>query len=383
MCLVFGFSRQKSRCFHTFLRPCVIYSREILSIWSKLKLQPNELRGIGIQISRLEKPFKPKESSKSLKTLFQKQLDQPSTSTSNSVAGPSNEKDTEVIDTTPIVGTDAAKSPRNPFKRRPDQQNKSKKNENTQQLMKELFAKQTEAINPQPVNPETISPSPSKKVGNIEKIRKGLFMAKNSTKAQPTIKKIFENKPEAKKIDTDVLKELPEDIRNEIMKEYNISSTQESVCSIDGTVLNVESAQEMIPSIDPMVLNELPEDIRKEIIEDYKTNQTSILILADDERSRSPILNRSNNLNRGSNNRSGSRSKVDFKKDKVWTAQELKTELIKRMTWKEIKMLLKQWMQEHKNPEIFDIEVFANLTYDMAIQRKIEVLYDFVKHFYR
>lgn len=321
-----------------------------------------------------------------MKTLFQKQLDQPSTSTSNAIAGPSNEKDTEI---TPILGTDASKSPRNPFKRRPDQQNKSKKNENTQQLMKELFAKQTEAINPQsqfdqPINLETKNSSPSKKVGNIEKIRKGLFMAKNPTKAQATIKKVFEDKPEAK-IDTDVLKELPEDIRNEIMKEYNIPSipsTNFKESDIDETVLNIESTQETIPSIDPMVLNELPEDIRKEVIEDYKTNQTSSVIPAEDERT-SPILNRSNNLNRCSNNRSGSRSKVDFKKDKVWTPQELKTELIKRMTWKEIKMLLKQWMQEHKNPEIFDIDVFANLTYDMAIQRKIEVLYDFVKHFYR
>ncbi|XP_066599158.1 DNA repair protein Rev1 isoform X2 [Prorops nasuta] len=238
-----------------------IITREIITLWNQVQQIPQDVRGIGVQINKLET------------TKIKNHL----TNFINLVNKSNNcNKTTELIEINENKNTAATSSA----------------NENKRKDLKSLFSKMSNDMDKNNVKKNL---STTEKQKNIVSICNNLPSNTETVKiAMTKVQAPISNGNETERLpmfsleslDTQILKELPEDIRNEILNEYNLKfnfSNCKQLSKIDRSEenksLNIAGPSEqdpnslnnsyfLIPSqeIDNTILNQLPEDMRTEIV---------------------------------------------------------------------------------------------------------------------
>lgn len=108
------------------------------------------------------------------------------------------------------------------------------------------------------------------------------FVTKGILKQVPARKATFEAPKaadSAPQIDQDVLAELPEDIRQEVLREYKIATAQQDAIAgpstSSGVQPSIKSAAEVsFSQIDPTFLEALPEDLKLELVAELISSRT-------------------------------------------------------------------------------------------------------------
>lgn len=222
----------KSKNFLTPIDDEVIITREVLSLWELLQQPAHEIRGIGIQISRLE--------------TLKKQAD---TYMMKFIAKAA--QNTEVTKTKQETLINPQLSAIN--------------NNSHDTAKNELIHNNSMPKNLSIISNNNRKNIPKKTADTLNKPQglKAFFTAKKSVNVHP--KAGASHFPSPDEIDKAVLSKLPEDIKLEILK-FHKNNPPENNLKPDN---NHQSADEIIPTsqaIDESVLTELPEDIRNEIL---------------------------------------------------------------------------------------------------------------------
>ncbi|KYQ48769.1 DNA repair protein REV1 [Trachymyrmex zeteki] len=262
-----------------------IIKKEVINIWNQLHLIPEDMRGIGIQISRLE-ICKTKQVKSSLINFFNKtkKLQQPC----DKMLGDDNKDCVSDEKSKP----DCSKVPSTESSR------VIKKNGDTEISNLPLESvKSSESTGVTiPVGPSVIATKPNKKLRNpkinenITKV-KDLFVGKSNKKAtqkQTSQENFFKQvKPNSGKsskyeipriqdIDMSVLIELPADIRNEILDEYKRNKKQASMNTADTDqvnevlhdeeTLNVQNCSQVDPDVlSALMKDDLHPDVQRDV----------------------------------------------------------------------------------------------------------------------
>ncbi|CAH1107539.1 unnamed protein product [Psylliodes chrysocephalus] len=111
--------------------------------------------------------------------------------------------------------------------------------------------------------------------------------------------------------------------------------------------------------IDMDVLNELPEDIRKEIMREYNLQEA---------------VKPEGKKRKSQKQKCGKQSNQKIDSEKYLDVDTIQKYPFKNLTWDQIKPIIKKWMESDENPYEFDIEMIAEHFKQLAIDRKIEVL---------
>ncbi|XP_043465500.1 DNA repair protein Rev1 [Leptopilina heterotoma] len=231
----------KSKNFIAAVDDHLIITREVLSLWNQMQQTPEEIRGIGIQISRLE-IIKHKSNSNALVNFFNKakQSTSDTNDTENNVSKKTSEISPKKSESIEIKNTSKVKNHKSFF---PESNIQNKPNSTSFSKNKLILPSQEiddSILNelPEDIRKE-IEASKTKK-SNTDKCQKE--KSKGSTKTVQNQPEIYfkekKNLPKGKvelpplqEVDMAVLVELPEDIRNEILNEYKSNKKSETVPS--------------------------------------------------------------------------------------------------------------------------------------------------------
>ncbi|CAH0388778.1 unnamed protein product [Bemisia tabaci] len=337
----------------------IIY-KEVMKIAQQWKAPPQDLRGIGIQVSRLQKEIQVAKSSLygflKRNSLSQKmrQKDKGNTPSNNSSTPklPTSEKH-DSHQNGEQIDIDFGDQPPDPLH------------------VNDLTFKKPNSCHeeePMVIDFDNPQPGPSQ-VNGFKKTFK------------PSVDEFFNrNKQNTKKppaIDNSVLEALPDDIRIEVLKEYpdQIKTFQQLEKTKPPKIDNTESQSNLavyeadltLSQVDKSFLEALPNDLRQEVISDFKSRASEKKAA---EQSRTMI-----GVGEKSDAVPTSTSKVTDDDD----AEELDFSL----SIKEIRKLIKEWTQSEEKPTEFDINIFSKYLVHLACSKDLEHLLQILNMLYR
>ncbi|KAI5749214.1 hypothetical protein M8J76_005611 [Diaphorina citri] len=326
--------------------------KEVLFIVNKLKVDPVELRGIGIQVSKLE------HQSKTLATIdtFFTNKGKPPDQLNNPRPGPSNSTITPgPSNSTLPPGPSNSTLPPGPSNSTlpPEPSNSTllpgPSNSNAMSSPKKLiFVPDSELKSPKRKTTRSPRKKSPKKVGDMK-----MYLMK--AQAPPQVPEDF---------DKSVFEALPDDIKREVLK-----STHEQLSILKTSTETKESTPHMnvVPdNLDESFLNALPEDIRQEVLDDLSRQQSVLsreqntteplaqdIICADSHTlvrtpSPSPILDMSTSI-------------LDTTTSHI---------LSSNVSLQEMRTMLREWMCESQ-PEPSDIEMFSEYLSNLVEERHL------------
>lgn len=132
---------------------------------------------------------------------------------------------------------------------------------------------------------------------------------------------------------------------------------------------SIKSTQNVNHEIDINILNELPEDLREEIIKEYKLKiKVNDTIHSESDRKGNQLV------------QTEAKENITTKSNK---SENVKTSPFSNLTWDEIKPIIKKWTESEESPYDMDIEMIATHFKLLAVNRQIEVLMSVFNFLYR
>uniref|UniRef100_A0A6V7LHD0 DNA repair protein REV1 n=1 Tax=Bracon brevicornis TaxID=1563983 RepID=A0A6V7LHD0_9HYME len=259
-----------------------IITREILTLWEQMQQPAKEIRGIGIQISRLESVKAKSVNTDLMKFMAKGKLgeserreqviaeihEEAQTSSHSSGQGKK-----EAIESKKQQGIKAFFSTRKSSQEQPKAH--SKYIEKNEKIDEAVLAELPEDIRREIMNAqhEEIGRNPQstvKEVNNEDEIKSTV-----SEESEPLSQKFLSS---SQGIDEDVLTELPEEIRNEILATKPMIKKSTGINDYfknkkPGTSSSSKAKIPTVQELDMEVLIELPDDIRNEILNEYRAHK--------------------------------------------------------------------------------------------------------------
>ncbi|XP_032663618.1 DNA repair protein REV1 [Odontomachus brunneus] len=277
-----------------------IIRKEVISIWNQLHLTPEDMRGIGIQVSRLE-ICKTKQNKGSLKSFFGKTgkvrtcdsiLDGNSKAQHDSTLSEASKVNASETPST----TGLSSATKNIFDAKiddpPSRSVQSSESEHTVIPLAAQAKPPTLVIEAK--NETSHDCKANEKITHAAKITKHLSgqSSKKTVQKQTSQETFFkhmkpnsgkpskyEMPPRIQDLDMSVLIELPQDIRNEILDEYKRNKEQSRIDAATATKSTVDlpnevkgssKAQESCSQVDPDVLSEMGNDLHPDVQRDVQ-----------------------------------------------------------------------------------------------------------------
>ncbi|KAK9302744.1 hypothetical protein QLX08_005362 [Tetragonisca angustula] len=249
-----------------------IITKEIITLWNQMQKVPEDARGIGIQISRLE--ISKNKSRGTILTNFIKS--KPSSTVQKSV------EINEGNEIQPVTNSNATMTISDNINNKqkldiPPGMNKSVLSELPEEIRNEILypnngKKLMEDIKGQASIQNTMEVQPQK---SVQTRHENFFKQTKAGISRPTKVEM----PPIQEIDMSVLIELPEDIRNEILNEYSIAKKNQNQTNVNtgtdsisstskasvSTEINRDEQTISYSQVDPEFLEALSEDLRRDV----------------------------------------------------------------------------------------------------------------------
>lgn len=351
----------KSSTLATSTADSAVITREVLSISHQLNINPKDMRGIGIHLSRLESARKIggidtflKANKKSLPVRDSIENSDSSPTTVQSV----DKQNGSQSNSQSKVETGKTNSVLNFFAvKKSSQSGTNKTKTHSELLCPENFDKDVVAALPKDIQEELAKEFGLKEVQEANG-NKTLQRESNKETVVGSDKKNGTDIRERSKthqellypenFDKEVIAALPEDIKKEVMDQYGLSEIPESVAGPSRLHEGDHESMSM-SQIDMNVLAELPEDVREEIEENLSKKEKP------------------------------QNQEVSF----VLSKEKRENRLCENLTLKEIRCLIQEWVSTELEPQKCDIEMLMEYMQHLVERRQLEDLHIAMKCLYR
>lgn len=360
----------KSITLSNFTDSLEVITKNVLTTMKSLNIPPKELRGIGIQITKLNTPPNDHEmkgminkKENDIVALFNKVIQKQSANDNNSDNTNNNQK-----------------------------QNTSEEIKNDE-LIRVSEPIKTKLESPVKINsPQKSLKSPSrnktqmkKTIGRPPKIKQKETNMKNCN-IMNMLKNVASKRPYSateeidSDIDQEVLAELPEEIRQEVLRDYSkirkVSNHKEKITiatsistatiATTSTTTTKEKENNSSPTkskihVDAEFLNILPSQLRREVEKEISLQDEKIIILKNESGNQTSNNDDSNSTNNKSTDTINENDKISD--DNIFIQKNCEN-------------LIKAWVDSGNIPEDYDIEILSKHACELIEVKNIYDLYD-------